>query len=198
MTQHSAQLAALVGSRICHDLISPVGAIGNGLELLELSGTAGAEEMALIRDSLNNAQARIRFFRVAFGGANDGQMIGASEVRSILDDLTGGTRQTVDWQVPGDRSRAQVRLAFLALLCVQSALPFGGTITVTEEAGNWQLRGFDGRVTINAALWERLNKPSPTPPAASEIEFTLLPQLLEAEGRRPRATLGADDVVLRF
>lgn len=197
MTLHSAQLAALVGSRICHDLISPVGAIGNGLELLELSGAAGAEEMALIRDSLNNAKARIRFFRVAFGGANDGQMINTGEVRSILADLAGGARQTVEWQVTRDCSRADVRLAFLALLCVQSALPFGGTITITEDAGAWQLRGTCGRVTIDAALWERLNKPAGTP-AASEIEFTLLPQLLAAEGRSPRATLGTDEVVLRF
>ena len=48
----NADLAGLVGSRLCHDLISPIGAIGNGLELLELSGSAPTEEIALIRASV--------------------------------------------------------------------------------------------------------------------------------------------------
>ena len=60
-------LAQLVGSRICHDLISPVGAIGNGLELLAMAGgrtmPGGSAELELISDSVVQANARIRFFR---------------------------------------------------------------------------------------------------------------------------------------
>ncbi len=59
-TPQSPDLAALIGSRICHDLISPIGAIGNGLELLSMAG-AGGPEVALISDSVSNANARIRF-----------------------------------------------------------------------------------------------------------------------------------------
>ena len=62
-------LAALVGSRICHDLISPIGAIGNGLELF-LMDTAGGPELALITESISHAKARIRFFRVAYDEAD--------------------------------------------------------------------------------------------------------------------------------
>ena len=63
-------LTALVGSRICHDLISPLGAIGNGLELLQLSGLPQGPEWALIAESVENASARIRFFRIAYGAAD--------------------------------------------------------------------------------------------------------------------------------
>ena len=76
-------LAALIGSRICHDLISPIGAIGNGLELLSMSG-AGGPEVALISDSVANANARIRFFRIAFGHASPEQGTSRSEILSIL------------------------------------------------------------------------------------------------------------------
>ena len=69
-------LAALLGSRICHDLISPIGAIGNGLELLMMDGSAAGPEMALISESVGNANARIRFFRVAYGLAQGNQRLG--------------------------------------------------------------------------------------------------------------------------
>jgi histidine phosphotransferase ChpT len=81
-----ADLAALVGARICHDLISPIGAIGNGMELLALSGVPPSPELELIEDSLRNAMARVQFFRIAFGAAEAGQVVSRSE---ILDTLQG-------------------------------------------------------------------------------------------------------------
>ena len=68
-------LNALLGSRICHDLISPLSAIGNGIELLTLSGVDAPSEIALISESVDNANTRIRFFRVAFGAAREDQQI---------------------------------------------------------------------------------------------------------------------------
>jgi histidine phosphotransferase ChpT len=62
-------LAALIGSRICHDLISPIGAIGNGVELLLMEASGKGPELSLISESVAAANARIRFFRVAFGAA---------------------------------------------------------------------------------------------------------------------------------
>jgi histidine phosphotransferase ChpT len=73
-------LAALIGSRICHDLISPIGAIGNGVELLMLDGAGHGPEMALIAQSVTHANARIRFFRVAYGIASTDQRIARTEV----------------------------------------------------------------------------------------------------------------------
>ena len=81
-------LAALLGSRICHDLISPLGAIGNGVELMLLEGGRHSPEMALISESVAHASARIRFFRVAFGTGSAEQRMGRPEVASILTDIT--------------------------------------------------------------------------------------------------------------
>ncbi len=70
---HKPDLAALVGSRICHDLISPIGAIGNGVELVLLDAAVGGPEVTLIADSVSHANARIRFFRIAFGATGADQ-----------------------------------------------------------------------------------------------------------------------------
>lgn len=64
---NTPDIAALVSARICHDLISPIGAIGNGVELLMLDKAAASPEMDLISESVTQASARIRFFRLAYG-----------------------------------------------------------------------------------------------------------------------------------
>ena len=73
--QDKPDLAALIASRICHDLISPIGAIGNGVELLAMEPGGPRPEMALISESVANANARIRFFRICFGQASSDQLV---------------------------------------------------------------------------------------------------------------------------
>ncbi|MFD1510976.1 histidine phosphotransferase family protein [Lacimonas salitolerans] len=193
MTNHNAQLAALVGSRICHDLISPVGAIGNGLELMQMGGSGGAE-LALVHDSLANAQARIRFFRLAFGAAGQ-EPVAEAELRRILSDLAISARQRVHWQVGGDVPRAQARLVFLAIMCLENALPFGGEIAVTRDGSQWTITGKAQRMLIDEKLWEALNR-SGADVTPSEVQFALLPLLLEEEGRRPRTRIGQNEIVI--
>ena len=106
MTDKS-DLAALLGSRICHDLISPIGAIGNGVELLMLESRDQGPEMALISDSVAQAIARIRFFRIALGAASPGQRIGRPEGAEVLAGLTRGGRLVIDWQGPAEMARAE-------------------------------------------------------------------------------------------
>ena len=91
-------LTDLIGSRIFHDLVSPLGAIGNGVELLSMStsGAAAAPELALIGQSVDSANARIRFFRVAFGAAGEGSHLNNSEIRSNLATVYRNGRMKVE------------------------------------------------------------------------------------------------------
>jgi histidine phosphotransferase ChpT len=168
-------LAALLGSRICHDLISPLGAIGNGVELLSLEGGAQRPEVALIAQSVAAANARIRFLRVAFGVAGDEQRLGRPEVLGLLRDWTDGGRLTVDWLVTGDHARRAVRRAFLALMCAESALPYGGTVSLLRDAGGWRLEATGRRLKIDPAPWACLTDPAaPVALAPPLVQFGLL------------------------
>ncbi|MEJ6401830.1 histidine phosphotransferase family protein [Yoonia sp. 2307UL14-13] len=195
----SRDLAALVGSRICHDLISPIGAIGNGIELLALTGGSAPAEMDLITDSVENANARIRFFRIAFGSAGEGQMVGTSEVQGILRDIAAGTRFEYDWQVAVEQPRPMVRCAFLMLLCVETALPLGGDVRITLDGDRWVITATGSRLKVDAALWETLTQPdAPFDHTAAQVQFALLPDLLAAQTRRIDLDITETAITARF
>jgi histidine phosphotransferase ChpT len=193
-------LTSLLGSRICHDLISPIGAIGNGVELLMMDGTAAGPELALIVDSVANANARIRFFRVAFGASGSSeQRIGLAEVKSTLSDLTRGGRTTISWTSGPDLSRREVKLAFLSVQCMESALPQGGRITVERGETRWTLRAEAARLKINASLWEVLSNPAAqTEIGPAEVHFVLLRDELTRQHRRLTTELTEGEIRMSF
>lgn len=189
-------IAALLGSRICHDLISPIGAIGNGVELLMMEGGTPSPELALIAESVAAATARIRFMRVAFGMTGD-QRLGRAEIAKILADNSQGARVCVDWQPIADVSRAEVKLAFLGIMCCETALAFGGKVTVGNEGGKWRVHAHGERLRVDPALWDNLSKPQPdlTP---AQVHFALFSKEAAQQKRRLMVEISEKDIRLTF
>ena len=128
-------LSALVSARLCHDLISPMGAIGNGLELLQMAGGPAKAELALVNESLDTALAKLRYFRIAFGPADAQARQTAEEAAQLTDAMFSG-RFTVAWAFGGaDMPRSLARIVYLAMLCLEKSLPMGGQVRVAIEPG---------------------------------------------------------------
>ena len=193
-------LTALVGSRICHDLVSPLGAIGNGVELLTLAGgRGGAEEMELISQSVASANARIRFFRIAFGAAERGKSLGRGEIVSVLADAGRSGKVKVAWRAPGDVSRLDAKLVFLLVQCFESAMPFGGTVEARPERGRWHVTGTAEKLRADPTLWRLLTEggdPAAVTPA--QVHFVLAPDLARRMGRRLRAEIAPGRIEITF
>jgi len=171
---NSPDFAALISSRICHDLISPIGAIGNGVELLMMDGAGQGPELALIAESVANANARIRYFRVAFGPASGDQRIARSEVMSILTDISRGGRLTYAWTSAADLPRREVRLVFLLLQCTETAMAYGGRVQVDRDDTGWTIRATATRLKIDPPLWEALRDGrAPAEINAGQVHFAL-------------------------
>lgn len=199
MGHSTHNLAALIGSRICHDLISPIGAITNGLELMQMSGAALTPEIALISDSVENANARIRFFRVAYGMASEQQMMGRAEIVSILKAMAQGARVSFHWGPLEDLPRQEVRLAFLALQCFETAMPYGGRIGLSRESGLWAISGSADKMRDATALWAALEGTDQgIDVSPAEVQFALLPVLLDEVGRRISLRITENDILMRF
>ncbi|OUS34209.1 histidine phosphotransferase [Rhodobacterales bacterium 56_14_T64] len=198
MSVSSVNLAALIASRICHDLISPIGAINNGLELLGMSGDLGGPELELISDSVGNANARIRFFRVAYGSAGD-QQLGRTEVVSILEDMSNGARLQYIWSPLEPCNRREVRLAFLALQCLETALPFGGTAKVFCADGKWTVIGEATKINVNDDLWARISGgQSSATVTPALVQFALLPENAKEINRTVRVEQSLNKITLNF
>src|SRR5690606_28656759 len=95
-------LAGLLCSRLCHDLISPVGAFNNGLEILsdEDDPDMRAEVMSLLSQSAGQTAARLKYFRLAFGlGGAFGETVAADELMAVVEDYFAGGKIGLDWRV---------------------------------------------------------------------------------------------------
>lgn len=203
MSQSDLTLASLIGSRICHDLISPIGAIGNGLELIEMGASDGmvsldGPEMDLIGQSVKNANARIRFFRVAFGIASANQMMSRNEILSLLDGVTAGGRISADWHPSGEFQRTEIKSVFLAFQCLESAMAFGGNLSFIHEGDSWEISATSDKLKIDSALWDTLTTPTDNPPTPANVQFALLKPSLAVTGRELELDFAEKSITLRF
>ncbi|MGH6763503.1 MAG: histidine phosphotransferase ChpT [Phyllobacterium sp.] len=134
VTLSAADLGALLSSRICHDIISPVGAINNGLELLE-EGGADEDAMNLIKSSARSASARLQFARIAFGAAGSaGVQIDTGDAQNVATQYMQNEKPEFSWT--GNRvllPKNKVKLLLNLILIANGALPRGGTLSVALE-----------------------------------------------------------------
>jgi len=129
------ELAALISSKICHDVIGPVGAIYNGLEILDEDDDAEAKNYALdvIRNVTAQASARLQFARFAFGAAGSaGAQIDLGTAEQISRGLIGQGKHKLVWRgMPGHMAKDKVKLLLNLIASAITALPRGGEIEVT-------------------------------------------------------------------
>lgn len=192
-------LTALIGSRICHDLISPIGAIGNGVELLMLEHETSSPELAMIAESVSNATARLRFFRIAYGAAGSNHRVARNEVTGILDGMNWNGRLKIAWTTPPELARAEVKLAFLLLQCLETAMPYGGEVSVQQKADQWQITGCGKRLRLDSDLWQILGgSDAPAGLSPDKVHFLLVPDMLQQRNRQLEMNLSETRIELAF
>ncbi len=132
-------LAALLCSRVCHDLISPVGAIVNGLEVLEEDKDEETKTFALdlIKKSAHQASARLQFCRLAFGAAGSaGAQIDLGDAEKTARGLLEDDKTKLHWNLPRElQPKNRVKLLLNMLLIGASAIPRGGSLAVDPAEG---------------------------------------------------------------
>jgi histidine phosphotransferase ChpT len=155
------ELAALLCSRVCHDLISPVGAIVNGLEVLDDNPKPEDREFALdlIRKSARTASARLQFCRLAFGAAGSaGAQIDLGDAQNMARGHIEDAKTSIAWNLPRVLlPKNRVKLLLNMMIIAQQTIPRGGMITVSPigdgEATSFLLMatGLNARLPQNIA-----------------------------------------------
>jgi len=162
---NSLDLASLLCSRLCHDLMSPVGALNNGIELLADETDPDMREkcLELLGDSARATANKLKFFRLAFGaGGGFGEEIDTREARAALEGLFGGEGKIeLGWVVENEKlPKGAVRLLLNLALLAGDALVRGGRLDVGAERGDGEIelavRAEGPRILLDPALRETL------------------------------------------
>jgi histidine phosphotransferase ChpT len=150
VTPDALDLAALLCSRVCHDLINPVGAIVNGLEVLDSSNKAEDRDFALdlIRKSAASTSSRLQFCRIAYGAAGSaGTQIDLGEAQKVARGHLEDEKTKLTWNLPHLlMAKNRVKLLLNMLVIAQQAIPRGGEL-IAEPLGDGETMGFRIRAT---------------------------------------------------
>ncbi len=155
-------LAALLCSRVCHDVISPVGAIANGLELIddpEMDEETKETALDMVRSSARTASAKLKFCRIAFGAAGSaGALIDMGEAGEIAKAFVGEEKVKLDWLAPREnRPKQQVKLVLNMMLMAMAGIPRGGVLTVAAEGDVFTARAAGDRAKVPDAISQVLD-----------------------------------------
>lgn len=198
-------LASLLVSRVCHDLVSPVGAVVNGLEVIadDDDPSMRAEALKLIERSAAQASAKLQFARIAFGASGSrGETLPIGDVREAALKLYDDSRTRLDWQAPDqDLPKAQVRALANLVAVAPDCLPRGGTISVAVAEGEGtreilvRCRGQNAR--IGEELREALDGKTPLATADGKAVVPLILGLVTRGAKgRIEARMAGEDAVL--
>lgn len=139
-TQIDFAIMELLCSKVCHDLISPIGAVNNGMEFVEEMGAdAGKEVFDLISFSAGQASAKLRAYRMAYGAGGADTSIKPEDVHATIEAIVGAEEKIKqDWDPyaplgPDERPEGLAKLLVCGLLLAIEALPKGGTLGVKAQ-----------------------------------------------------------------
>lgn len=189
MSANSLELASLLCSRLCHDLLSPVGALSNGLELLadEKDPEMRKRCFELLEQSARISADKLKFFRLAFGAAGGfGVMVPVAEARAVVDALVGNNgRIEVKWALGGDSlpKPAVKTMLNLALIGIE-ALVRGGTLDIGAElregASEIVIRASGPRIAFDPVVGQALEGKLPAAELSSKTAPAAMIQELAA------------------
>jgi histidine phosphotransferase ChpT len=203
---NAVDLASLLCSRLCHDLMSPVGALNNGIELLADEDDPDMREkcLELLADSARASANKLKFFRLAFGAAGGfGDEIDTGEAHAALEGVFGAERRIeLGWMVSGGKlPKGAVKLLLNVALLAGDALVRGGRLDVgaesNDEAIELVIRGEGPRILLDPALRETLARGSSDGAVEPRAAGAWLAHSLAAEaGGTIRLSDPSDDVLL--
>jgi histidine phosphotransferase ChpT len=154
MVNRSAEFASLLCSRLCHDLLSPVGALNNGIELLadETDPEMRGRCMELLAESAVAAANKLKFFRLAFGAAGGfGELVDAREALAAIEGLHGADGKVkLGWMVEAPAlPKVAIKILLNLALIAGDALVRGGRLDIAAEGAEVVLRAEGPRVVLD-------------------------------------------------
>lgn len=149
----AVSLSALMSSRLCHDLVNPIGALASGLEVLGDPGMDSSMKEAavdLIKSSAQKSVALLKYARLAYGASGGlGAELPYDEARHVLEALLAWTKATLDWRIaPGQAPKDEVKAVLVLGAAAADCVPRGGSVVIEGARGAYEIRVAGQRVIV--------------------------------------------------
>lgn len=194
---------SLLCSRLCHDLVGPIGALSNGIELIELEDdpTMAVEALDLLKMSASNAAIRLKFLRLVFGASGgDAMPLPVSEARATTLEFYADQRFRIDWPTADgiDLTKNRVRLLLNMIMTAAFALVRGGTLSVVISDRELRVVAEHERAELSVEVTSALSggRSAATVEDARIIEAFHAALLAEASGLTLRLEQGPGRIVI--
>ncbi len=182
--QIDLRVLELLSSKVCHDLVSPVSAINNGVELIEdIGGSVIDDAIQLIAASGANAARRLRLFRIAYGRAGSEENISVKDVRNVIEQYLSVGKVSITWDdaamdeaFTGHRGALKTLINTVAL--AEEMLPYGGTLTLRPLEADDSLRA--GCILELSGRAAQLSEPMQNALEATTPVDALTPRTIQA------------------
>ncbi|HEV2568304.1 histidine phosphotransferase family protein [Sphingomonas sp.] len=207
MTTSAIDFASLLCSRLCHDLLSPVGALNNGLELLadEHDPEMRARCLDLLNESARASANKLKFFRLAFGAAGGfGDQVDAREARTAIEGMFGESgRIEIGWMVePATLSKPAIKVLLNLALIAGDALVRGGRLDIgaenTATGTEMVVRAEGPRLVLDPELRRALEGGTSADEVTPRAAAAWLASELVREARGSIQVSGPDDPFVMF
>jgi len=157
----AVSLSALMSSRLCHDLINPIGALSSGLEVLgDPSMDQSMKEAALdlIKSSAEKSVALLKYARLAYGASGGlGAELPYDEARRVLEALLAWTKASLEWRIaPGYAPKDEVKALLILGAAAADCVPRGGNIIIAGEKGGYGIEVTGQRVIVQEEMLRAL------------------------------------------
>jgi histidine phosphotransferase ChpT len=158
----AAALSALMCSRVCHDLINPVGALASGLEVLNDPTTdpdVRSAALELIASSAEKSVALLKYARLAYGAAGGvGAELPFDEAKNVLSGMFAFLKAELDWRIaPSQRPKEEVRAILVLALAAADCAPRGGVVRVSGGDGAYEVRAEGARIIVQDEMAQAIN-----------------------------------------
>lgn len=173
-------LSALLSSRVCHDLINPVGALSSGLEVLEdpeMEGAMREAAMDLVKSGAQKAVALLSYARLAYGAAGGfGAQISLDDAKKALADLFAITKANLDWKIgSGLSAKENVKVLMVLAYAAADCVPRGGDVVIEGDIDNFTITATGKKLLLNDSLVRALGGD------AGELTPKMTPALIAAQ-----------------
>lgn len=150
-------LSALLSSRVCHDLINPVGAVGSGLEVLDdpsMEGSMREAAMDLIQSGAKKAIALLSYARLAYGAAGGfGAQISMGDARKVLEGVYETHKANLEWGLGADlAAKENVKVLLILAYAAADSVPRGGKVSLTGDIDNFTITATGKKLLLNDDL----------------------------------------------